>query len=221
MRILGVKMTRLTNSRGEGAAALRSCHRPCCCCCRTAAKALALVWLARPAAHARPRAAAPPSSAGFVVEMSAATVVMLGSRCGLPISTTHCLVGAVSGIGAQLWRGVTLLCCVPGASCRQLPAMPQPHPPPPPLTRAQACWRAAGASTGTSSSASSWAGAPRWCARASCRRSSPRRVRQAAGGSQGWGSAGGCRHACAPTATLFCTYDAALRHAGPGVPPAT
>ncbi|KAL4447592.1 hypothetical protein ABPG75_004811 [Micractinium tetrahymenae] len=38
-------------------------------------------------------------SRGFVVEISAATVVFLGSRFSLPISTTHCLVGAVSGIG--------------------------------------------------------------------------------------------------------------------------
>lgn len=58
MRILGVKMTRLTNSRG------------------------------------------------FVVEISAATVVVLGSRFSLPISTTHCLVGAVAGIGELLaWQG--------------------------------------------------------------------------------------------------------------------
>jgi sodium-dependent phosphate transporter len=51
MRILGVKVTRLTNSRG------------------------------------------------FIVEISGAIVVMLCSRFGLPISTTHCLVGAVVGIG--------------------------------------------------------------------------------------------------------------------------
>ncbi|PSC68172.1 Phosphate-repressible phosphate permease isoform A [Micractinium conductrix] len=51
MRILGVKMTRLSNSRG------------------------------------------------FVIEISAATIVFIGSRFGLPISTTHCLVGAVAGIG--------------------------------------------------------------------------------------------------------------------------
>lgn len=51
MRILGVKMTRLTNSRG------------------------------------------------FVVEISAAAVVCIGSRFSLPISTTHCLVGAVAGVG--------------------------------------------------------------------------------------------------------------------------
>ncbi len=51
MRVLGVKMTRLTNSRG------------------------------------------------YCVELSAAAVVILASRYGLPVSTTHCMVGAVSGIG--------------------------------------------------------------------------------------------------------------------------
>lgn len=34
-----------------------------------------------------------------MVEISAATVVVVGSRFSLPISTTHCLVGAVSGVG--------------------------------------------------------------------------------------------------------------------------
>lgn len=72
-----------------------------------------------------------PAAAGFVVEISAATIVVLGSRFSLPISTTHCLVGAVSGIGAQCgplacicaWR-CRCLCrcfCVPlthqGAAC--------------------------------------------------------------------------------------------------------
>ena len=51
MRVLGVKMTKLTNSRG------------------------------------------------FSVEMAAAIVVIISSRYGLPVSTTHCLVGAVTGIG--------------------------------------------------------------------------------------------------------------------------
>lgn len=51
MQVLGVKMTRLTNSRG------------------------------------------------FCVELAAAITVILGSRYGLPLSTTHCIVGAVTGIG--------------------------------------------------------------------------------------------------------------------------
>jgi sodium-dependent phosphate transporter len=51
MRVLGVKMTKLTNSRG------------------------------------------------YCVELSAAAVIILGSRYGLPLSTTHCLVGAVTGVG--------------------------------------------------------------------------------------------------------------------------
>jgi sodium-dependent phosphate transporter len=51
MRVLGVKMVKLTNSRG------------------------------------------------FIVEMSAAAIVIIGSRYGLPLSTTHTLVGAVTGVG--------------------------------------------------------------------------------------------------------------------------
>jgi sodium-dependent phosphate transporter len=51
MRVLGVKMVRLTNSRG------------------------------------------------YCVELSAAAVIIVGSRYGLPLSTTHCLVGAVTGVG--------------------------------------------------------------------------------------------------------------------------
>ncbi|PRW33685.1 2,3-bisphosphoglycerate-independent phosphoglycerate mutase isoform B [Chlorella sorokiniana] len=51
MRVLGVKMTKLTNSRG------------------------------------------------YCVELAAAAVIIVGSRYGLPLSTTHCMVGAVTGIG--------------------------------------------------------------------------------------------------------------------------
>ncbi|KAI7845415.1 hypothetical protein COHA_000968 [Chlorella ohadii] len=51
MRVLGVKMVKLTNSRG------------------------------------------------FIVEMSSAAIVIIGSRYGLPLSTTHTLVGAVTGVG--------------------------------------------------------------------------------------------------------------------------
>ncbi|KAL4434398.1 hypothetical protein ABPG75_000839 [Micractinium tetrahymenae] len=51
MRVLGVKMTKLTNSRG------------------------------------------------YCVELASAIVVIIGSRYGLPLSTTHCMVGAVTGIG--------------------------------------------------------------------------------------------------------------------------
>ncbi|KAI7842860.1 hypothetical protein COHA_003478 [Chlorella ohadii] len=51
MRVLGVKMTKLTNSRG------------------------------------------------YCVELAAAAIIILGSRYGLPLSTTHCMVGAVTGIG--------------------------------------------------------------------------------------------------------------------------
>ncbi|KAL4428574.1 hypothetical protein ABPG77_008886 [Micractinium sp. CCAP 211/92] len=51
MRVLGVKMTKLTNSRG------------------------------------------------YCVELASAIVVIIGSRYGLPLSTTHCMVGAITGVG--------------------------------------------------------------------------------------------------------------------------
>lgn len=38
------------------------------------------------------------NSRGFVVEISAAAVIIFGSRAGLPLSTTHCMVGAVTGV---------------------------------------------------------------------------------------------------------------------------
>lgn len=44
---------------------------------------------------------------GFAAEISAAIVILLASRLGLPISTTHTLVGAVLGIG--LARGMGAL----------------------------------------------------------------------------------------------------------------
>ncbi len=43
-------------------------------------------------------------SRGFCAELAAATTVVLASRTGLPVSTTHILVGAVIGVG--LARGV-------------------------------------------------------------------------------------------------------------------
>lgn len=44
---------------------------------------------------------------GFCAEFSAATTILIASKLGLPISTTHCIVGAVLGIGMA--RGLRAL----------------------------------------------------------------------------------------------------------------
>ena len=46
-------------------------------------------------------------SRGFSAELAAATTIVLASRLGIPISTTHTLVGAVLGVG--LARGIGAL----------------------------------------------------------------------------------------------------------------
>ncbi|MFL2558144.1 MAG: phosphate permease [Candidatus Thioglobus sp. MED-G25] len=46
-------------------------------------------------------------SRGFAAELAAATTIVVASRMGIPISTTHTLVGAVLGVG--LARGISAL----------------------------------------------------------------------------------------------------------------
>jgi PiT family inorganic phosphate transporter len=43
---------------------------------------------------------------GFCAEFGAATTILLCSRLGLPVSTTHVLVGSVVGIGFMRGMGV-------------------------------------------------------------------------------------------------------------------
>ena len=46
-------------------------------------------------------------SSGFCAEIATATTILMASRFGLPVSTSHALVGAVVGIGLiQNWRNV-------------------------------------------------------------------------------------------------------------------
>lgn len=48
-------------------------------------------------------------SSGFSAEIATATTILLASRLGLPVSTSHALVGGVVGIGLiQNWRNVKL-----------------------------------------------------------------------------------------------------------------
>ncbi|HEY9853432.1 MAG TPA: inorganic phosphate transporter [Leptolyngbyaceae cyanobacterium] len=48
-------------------------------------------------------------SGGFSAELATATTVLLASRLGLPVSTSHALVGGVVGIGlVQNWRSIRL-----------------------------------------------------------------------------------------------------------------
>jgi PiT family inorganic phosphate transporter len=44
---------------------------------------------------------------GFSAELGAATTIVLASKLGIPISTTHTLVGAVFGVGMA--RGISSL----------------------------------------------------------------------------------------------------------------
>ncbi|GIS88792.1 MAG: hypothetical protein CM1200mP18_15020 [Gammaproteobacteria bacterium] len=46
-------------------------------------------------------------SRGFAAQLAAATTIVVASRMGIPISTTHTLVGAVLGVG--LARGISAL----------------------------------------------------------------------------------------------------------------
>ena len=39
-------------------------------------------------------------SRGFSIELGSATVIIIGSRLGIPLSTTHCQVGATMGVAA-------------------------------------------------------------------------------------------------------------------------
>ena len=48
-------------------------------------------------------------SGGFCAELATATTVLLASRLGLPVSTSHALVGAVVGVGlVKAWKTVRL-----------------------------------------------------------------------------------------------------------------
>ncbi|HUV12744.1 MAG TPA: inorganic phosphate transporter, partial [Acidobacteriota bacterium] len=46
-------------------------------------------------------------SRGFCAELAAAGTVVVASRLGLPVSTTHIIVGAVMGVG--LARGIATI----------------------------------------------------------------------------------------------------------------
>ena len=39
-------------------------------------------------------------SRGFSIELGSATIIIIGSRLGIPLSTTHCQVGSTIGVGS-------------------------------------------------------------------------------------------------------------------------
>ena len=39
-------------------------------------------------------------SRGFSIELGSATIIIIGSRLGIPLSTTHCQVGATMGVAS-------------------------------------------------------------------------------------------------------------------------
>jgi PiT family inorganic phosphate transporter len=48
-------------------------------------------------------------SSGFAAELATAATILIASRLGLPVSTSHALVGAVIGVGiVKNWRDVRL-----------------------------------------------------------------------------------------------------------------
>merc|ERR1712228_739836 len=57
-------------------------------------------------------------SRGFAIELGAAIVIIIGSYLGLPLSTTHCQVGATTGValleGGKGANKIVLLKCVVG-----------------------------------------------------------------------------------------------------------
>ena len=51
-------------------------------------------------------------SGGFCAELATAATVLLASRLGLPVSTSHALVGAVVGVGlVKGWKSVRFQTC--------------------------------------------------------------------------------------------------------------
>ena len=44
-------------------------------------------------------------SRGFAIELGAVAVIIMGTRLGIPLSTTHCQVGATCGVAHVEGRG--------------------------------------------------------------------------------------------------------------------
>lgn len=93
-------MTKLTNSRGycgahampAGHAAEHAMHVTSCAELSRLSNLHLSAWLPGPLSLT-PLTTLNPSSSSTAVELAAAAIIIVGSRYGLPLSTTHCMVG--------------------------------------------------------------------------------------------------------------------------------
>ena len=63
-------------------------------------------------------------SRGFAAQLAAATTIVIASRLGMPVSTTHCLVGAVLGVGLARGIGALDLRVVGGIGASMVATLP-------------------------------------------------------------------------------------------------
>jgi sodium-dependent phosphate transporter len=101
MSLFGVKMTRLVSLLSLRSAWATSWG--CMFCTRALPLRMMVSWVGSRRlvsnVHLCTSSRLQTSSRGFVVEFSTSIIILTAARLGLPLSTTHTLVGAVTGIG--------------------------------------------------------------------------------------------------------------------------